>query len=115
MPDVKPLSAEEIAEMREWAAGRRHEREADSVRLVRLLDEVERTRADGELLRVTQNLVAMQGRDLDRARAPLRRIEWQGGEARYGFCCPDCGVEKNDERPAHAANCELAALLGGEG
>jgi hypothetical protein len=25
MPDVKPLSAEEIAEMREWAAGRRCE------------------------------------------------------------------------------------------
>jgi hypothetical protein len=94
MPDVKPLSAGEIAELRKSATEPFYDSFAETPhsRLVlRLLDEVERTRA------------------------LLRRIEWQGGEARYGFCCPDCGVEKNDERPAHAANCELAGLLGGEG
>lgn len=87
---TKPLTEAEIAEVRSIASD---PQQLDTVRqseVLRLLDEVTRTRA------------------------LLRRIEWRG---RWNDCpggpldaCPDCGSLSMK----HAPDCELAALIGGE-
>jgi hypothetical protein len=94
---MKPLTAEEFAELRkdvgiakaapEWEMWRRRCGMPYSV-LERLLDEVERSRG------------------------LLKRIEWKGD---YGERCPECGGYERDVPPAydkgHAPDCELAALV----
>lgn len=89
MAEVKPLSAEEIAELREaarehfWADG---PIEPESTNVLRLLDEVEA------------------------ARALLKRIEWRGNvDWAEGPTCPACGSFFALAR--HLPDCALAALL----
>jgi len=84
---MKPLTTEEIAEERE---NLRENGGDDAVglptnRLVRLLDEVERSRA------------------------MFKRIEWSANLGQNSYCCAAC---EREERQGHGPGCELAALLG---
>jgi hypothetical protein len=84
-----PLTAEEIAKLRSGLETWDHGLSVEAMNDIEAaLDEVERTRA------------------------LLRRIEWNGApDEVFGETCPCCC---NDKQDGHEPGCELAALLGGE-
>jgi hypothetical protein len=92
MDDV-PLSETEIAELREMF-GRGDPTVGQCVQALRLIDEVERVRA------------------------LLKKIEWQGRSGPDESGCPVCNEEEpvrsfsfRDNQVGHRSDCELAALL----
>jgi len=87
---MKPLTAEEIAELRGgMRVGDIAENAGSYVRdaLPRLLDEVER------------------------ARALLKQIEWAGYVDGYESGCPACSAVRIADETEHCPGCELTALL----
>jgi hypothetical protein len=91
---MKPLTAEEIVELHEFAAEMRgptsrSEENTLGGLLARLLDEVERSRA------------------------VLKRIEWSASDNTGASLCPECDEDRGwGDSGGHAPGCELAALLG---
>lgn len=91
---IKPLTAEEIAELSRFAAEMleptsRSEENMLGGLLVRLLDEVERSRA------------------------LLKRIEWSASDNTGASLCPECDGDRGwGDSGGHAPDCKLAALLG---
>jgi hypothetical protein len=137
---MKPLTAEEIAELRRviaaapplpYKAGEVNcceinpdKPEPMSVLLAsaanalpRLLDEVERSRNELAFKQATDASALNAWTECDglkawqeRSRALLKRIQWAGGLGQNSYGCAVCEYE---ERQRHAPGCELAALIGG--
>lgn len=112
---MKPLTADEIAELRR-VAGHPLTGDLDDLRdtLPRLLDEVEQSRKRQVDHVTVMDIAHRHAGDLkaqiERHRALLKRIEWMGSaypDASDMPCCPAC-----DSQHKHAPDCELAAQLG---
>jgi hypothetical protein len=105
MPDVKPLSAEEIAELRE--------RQCATIAqawTVRQQSPIVIPAENAAFLVAANNLVPRLLDEVERTRALLRRIQW-----RREPLSDSCAVCESHEYEGHQPGCELAALLGGEG
>jgi hypothetical protein len=112
---VKPLTTEEIAELRKLDAGAEPPpwQSSDGDLFVSLGDEGVRDYTQSEsqthneaLACTARNALPRLLDEVECTRALLRRIEW--GSETGG--CPEC-----DGGYSHKPGCELAALLGGEG
>lgn len=133
----KPLTDAEIAELRKlYAGGEATVLEWRAAVLAAhpfLLDEVEaaRKRPRQTAIDYMRDVLKKAGADLtftpegprlfvpelDRARALLKRIEWEGGDDCGDPQCPACyGMAPNSgaREIGHRADCELAALIGGK-
>jgi hypothetical protein len=116
---MKPLTAEEIAELRRLeskateAPWVEEEGEAElhspEHRVVFAADMDD---ADRQFIAAARNALPRLLNELERSRALLKRIEWMGSaypDASDMPCCPAC-----DSQHKHEPDCELAALLATE-
>jgi hypothetical protein len=118
---VKPLTTEEIAELRKLDAGAEPPpwQSSDGDLFVSLGDEGVRDYTQSEsqthneaLACTARNALPRLLDEVECTRALLRRIEWNGApDEVFGETCPCCC---NDKQDGHEPGCELAALLGGE-
>jgi hypothetical protein len=126
---MKPLNAEEIADLRKLAEDRglysavTGDTAAVYAALPHLLDEVEQTRAGGVVISFEEDgkSVPFDGVMLEwieKARALLKRIEWNGDREPVARCPACWNVQPGNEAAdpddvrGHALGCDLAALLG---
>jgi hypothetical protein len=119
---MKPLTAQEIAELRRldsegttdgpWTAGPHGELETPGgYSLLAAGSEVGWVfdlKADAEWTAAARNALPRLLDEVERSRALLKRIEWVAGIVTW--FCPSCCFDK--ER-GHEPGCELAALIGG--